>query len=224
MSEQTAWERAFVRARHADDTLAAALSRAIDALTSTDIALDPASRYVAAFSGLHAEVRYILKEIGALRAESGEMVVKAIAARTPRTLEAVLADIEAEGHGDWDLGRFGSLDVAWYCRSSLPGHDPGLNASKEDWAAWRVRAECGEAGGTSAIEAAEARLAQIRELHAEKTALAIETTAHLQAVGETDIGDPRPLLVDPLDTFADAFAARRMDDDRVGSDAERGEA
>lgn len=47
----------------------------------------------------------------------------------------------------------------------------------------------------------------------------IEATAHVQAAGETDIGDTRALLVDPLNTIAGAFAARRADDDPAGESA-----
>lgn len=85
-----------------------------------------------------------------------------------RPLEAVLADIEAEGHNDITLRRSPAL-ADWEVRSdtdALPY--PGSDSSHEVLQAWRAEIEAGEARGDTPSAAAEARLAQIRELHALK--------------------------------------------------------
>jgi hypothetical protein len=75
-----------------------------------------------------------------------------------RPLEVVLAELVAEGHGLWGIQTYG-VEPIWYCSSRR--HDMASDDSSGN--------ERGEAQRDSPVAAAEARLAQVRALHASRT-------------------------------------------------------
>jgi hypothetical protein len=120
--------------------------------------------YVQAFADLLSEVGFIHGH--------AERLLERLAEATPpkRSLEAVLVEIEAEGHLDIDLQRYHwtSGDTTWRCETSIGRDEPEYpkEGTAEERAAWRERAERGYGRGQTPLEAAEQRLAEIRELHA----------------------------------------------------------
>ncbi len=127
-------------------------------------------RYLAAFDVLHAAVTNAKTRLLDLNDR-----LPAVAARPP---DAVLADIEAEGHTVWAIARFpgGCMRVETAINGPKQPSRTGPEA-REEWDAYREAREQGDAwnmddAASSADLAAllETRLADIRKLHADRAA------------------------------------------------------
>ena len=140
----------------------------------------PAITYTDAFARMYAEVEILSTGLGEL-ARRLNFTARTQSAEPPaRPLEAVLADLRAEGH-DMDLSSY-SPDT-WSIRTRLGSVDYlGQDATKEEREANRRQAEGGDVYGTTAIEVAEKRLADIREKR-EALAAAVALAATIGGVG-----------------------------------------
>jgi hypothetical protein len=143
----------------------------------------------------HAEVfPDLADDMAALRDRLDKLVSLLTATSPPpmpaRSLEAVLADIEAEGHLDIDLRRYSWADgeTTWRCDTKTGTLSPPFpsKGSDEERKQWRRLTETGEAYGTTATAAAEARLADIRALRAPKVFLATSWAGFLTGLGPSD--------------------------------------
>lgn len=131
----------------------------------------------------------LLCEVTGATARAEQLLERlAASAPPPARLEAVLAEIVAEGHGYMSFSRYPSGSVRVSSQRGFNGQ-PAADAGGEAWAAYKAANESGDVDREDGdlVAAAEARLGQIRGLRAEKRAAqaAIEATwVHY------DVGDP----------------------------------
>lgn len=143
--------------------LQAAIAALIDAkLDADDAVLSFEISGAAAYARLRRQVSHTVADL----TELAERVPPEAPARP---LEAVLADIEAEGHDDIALEH----DPAHYeGRWRLQTHHSAprylSKGSVEEHRRWVEEVEDGAVFGDSPVDAAEERLAEIRELHEQK--------------------------------------------------------
>ena len=110
---------------------------------------DPSEPTHAGYLRAHARLRHIA-DLAAYRLER--------LAPTGRSLEAVLADIVAEGHEQISVRR-NVWSSSWECTTYIGGR---LRTGDESVSDWHARVHCGEGEGKTPSEAAENRLRDIR--------------------------------------------------------------
>lgn len=182
MSEPITWPalREAIASIHGDIT--GARDSARDAILNPDDSIPAGTEYRLAFADLFARVDFLQAGI--------ERVLEIVAEAQPpaRPLEAVLADIEAEGHEyTIDSNYGGGGKVRFTSKLREPRWDNAGDWDKEKWARHRAWEQEVEAGDTwlagSLVEVAEARLAQIRALHEQQCGGAVALAAAIAGVG-----------------------------------------
>lgn len=151
------------------ERLTAARNRASGDVVMPNRGQNAMSIYSDAFSGLYMQVRDNLNVL--------EKLLRRIDASVPempvRPLDAVLADIEAEGHEfeiKTNYGGSGKVRIASRLRDArFDNHGEWNDEKQARYAAWQAEAEEGDVWMEGdLVVVAEKRLADIRKLHAEK--------------------------------------------------------
>jgi hypothetical protein len=170
MSEQApiTWAEVVAAIAYPWGQLSAGLRRTSKVLLRPDdhaIDMTAERAYMDAFGRLYLHAETALEQINVLRVR----LTADRPAPPDRPVEIVMAEIEAEGHPDIRLTR----DPAgqWRCETTVGAGDYGPPFSGENWRAWAEVVEHGVGSGATPAAAADARLAQIRELHRAKIAL-----------------------------------------------------